>query len=215
MADANSDPDQESPPLSDNTTQFLLEGLRDGGTEQEDAWVQLLERCESNMRMLLRFRWAGPKLKAQDEDDLLQQLWQKAIQSLTNFEYRGRGSLQRWLATLLRYEVLSARHVSNKRPLHESDITPTPSGENNALFDALVRTQQGASQDLRRREREEAVAEVLASLPEISREAILLKIYEGLSGEEAAQRLGISGKGFSKRLHKALEMVRLRLRKDV
>jgi len=218
MTDSPPEDDPVAAPIPDSTTFHLLRNLQKDESSAEIAWSQLLERCESNLRMLVRFRWSStePRHKSDDEDDLLQELWKQALVEIDRFEYRGPGSLQRWLATLLRFQVLSARKVEKRRPLTESELPRPEAGTQEAgLFDALLRSQQGVSRDQRRREREDAVAEVLASLPEESREAILLSVYEGNKGEEAAAQLEISASAFSKRLRKALELVRQRLPRDL
>jgi len=147
-------------------------------------------------------------------DDLLQEVWVEASHRIGGFEYRGSGSLQRWLAGILHYKLLEARRASRRLPFAASAIAQNPEGERAQLFEALSRTQPGASTDIRHREMVNRVNEVLEVLPPELREAILLRIYESKTGKEAAGILGISESAFSKRFRKALAAIRIPLREE-
>ena len=86
-------------------TRELLGRAVGGGRESEEAWHRLIARVQSRLRVLLSFRLGG----GQDAEDLLQEVWLQALQSLDRFEYRGPGSLQRWLAGILRMKLREVR----------------------------------------------------------------------------------------------------------
>ncbi|NQU49666.1 MAG: sigma-70 family RNA polymerase sigma factor [Planctomycetes bacterium] len=202
---------QQPTPQVDITRQ-LLEQVRDSGTHAERGWFDLLARCESRLRTLLHFRLPDAVRATIDEDDLLQEVWIGAAHKIHEFEYRGSGTLQRWLASILRNKLLHAGRKAKRLPFPEAAMSGSANSEQIGLFEALSRSQPGVSHDERRRETEKQVRGVLYELPPELREAILLKVYEGLSGKEAAHQLGITEGAFSKRFHKALDRVSIKLR---
>lgn len=204
-----------APPSAEDPTEHLLADARSERPSSSQAWIQLLERSESKLRVLAEFRIRGlPGTRPHDVDDLLQETWLEASSKIGDFEYRGSGSLQRWLASILRFKILEGSRAEAKRPRPISAMPADADAPQSLLLDALARTQPGASFDARRREAEERVREVLDRLSEPHREALLLKIYEGKTGVEAARQLGISESAFSKRFRQALAAVRIPLREE-
>jgi RNA polymerase sigma-70 factor, ECF subfamily len=203
------DPESDSMP---EVTRHLLDQVRAAETGAEQSWFDLLERCESRLRTLMHFRLSPSVRATVDEDDLLQEVWIEAARKIDQFEYRGSGSLQRWLAAILRFKMMHAGRKAGRLPFPEASLLAADASSPAGLFDALSRTQPGVSQSAQRQETEAQVLEVLAGLPDDLRECILLKVYEGLNGREAAERLGLSESGYSKRFQKALTVVGLRLK---
>ncbi|MGB0951591.1 MAG: RNA polymerase sigma factor [Planctomycetota bacterium] len=202
-------------PSAEDPTEHLLAHARSETPSSSQAWVQLLERCESKLRVLAEFRVRGASGgRPHDVDDLLQETWLQATSKIDDFEYRGTGSLQRWLASIMRFKILEGNRAEEKRPRPVSGLAANQDDQRSQLLEAFTRTQPGASYDTQRREAEVRVREVLDTLSEVHREALLLKIYEGKTGVEAAQQLGISESAFSKRFRQALAAVRIPLRED-
>lgn len=189
-----------------DSTRRVLERIAE---EPELAWSQLLRRSESKLRVLLHFRMPDHVRLVCDEDDLLQEVWAEAARNLERFEHRGPGSLHRWLAAILQNKLLHASRSSTRQPASVSDVGDLPGSRTGpwppGLLEALETTQPGVSQDARRRELEERVRRVLERLPEEQRRAVLFKVYEGLSGREAALREGVDESTISVRFRKALE----------
>src|SRR5262245_29855918 len=79
-------------------TRAILERLPD---DPDRGWSDLLNRVESKLRVLLHFRMTRALRDVVGEDDLLQEVWTEAVRNFDRFEYRGPGSLQRWLAGIL------------------------------------------------------------------------------------------------------------------
>ena len=200
--------------LDPNLTAHLLEEVQADNQSSPQAWIKLLERCESRLRVLAHFRMQGRSSAHFEVDDLLQEVWIEASHRISDFEYRGSGSLQRWLSGILHYKLLEAGRASKRLPFAASAIAPSEKGERAQLFEALSRTQPGASTDIQHREMENRVNEVLEGLAPELREAILLRIYESKTGKEAAEGLGISESAFSKRFRKALAAIRVPLREE-
>jgi len=186
--------------------------VRESGTHAERGWFDLLQRCESRLRTLIHLRLPASVRATVDEDDLLQEVWIGAAHKIHEFEYRGTGTLQRWLASILRNKLMHAGRKAKRLPFPETSLAPVANPEQSGLFDALSRSQPGVSHDARQRELENEVREVLEELQPELREAVLLKVYEGLSGKESAEQLGITEGAFSKRFHKALDKVSIKMK---
>ncbi len=202
LPDEPSEAADSGPPTED-----LLARVRDPRTDAAEAWPELLARCESRLRTLLHFRSRERLRSGLEVEDLLQEAWLVAAEKIDEFEYRGPGSLQRWLVAILRFRLLHEQRRGARRPLPEAALRSQAAPGQTGLFDALARSQPGVSADLRQRESEEQVRGALEQLPEELREPVLLKVYEGLSSREAAERMGLSESAFSKRFHKALRKV--------
>jgi RNA polymerase sigma-70 factor, ECF subfamily len=206
MSDKKASPRQEN-----NPTAHLLKQIQDKDRTSTRAWTALLKRCESRLRILAKFRLGARGEAVVEVDDLLQEVWIEAARKIDSFEDRGSGSLQRWLAAILNHKALHVGRKAKRVPFPESSLAGvTP--ENQNLFQSLSQTQPGVSQNLHREDAERQVHGALADLSDKQREAILLKVYEGLSGREAAERLGLSETGFSKRFRTALDIIGRRLK---
>ena len=186
----------------------------------EEGWAELLQKVESRLRVLIRFRMSTRTRGRFDPDDLCQEVFIEAIKRIGDFEYRGPGSLQRWLATILRYKLMHADRSAGRLATPYSEVrrpddSEAPTEVPEGLVVALESAPTTASRDLRRADQERKVAEVLESLDEPDREVILLKHYEGLTGREAAERLGVAESTVSVRYKRALEKCAKRLPKEL
>jgi len=201
-ADGNDRP-ASRPPTSDATI-HLLEKIQEHTPDSESAWVRILTQSESMLRVLAHYRIQKHRLQEVDLDDILQEVWIEASHRITDFDYRGKGSLQRWLAAILHFKILESGSEARRQPTPSSQAAAHANNEMQALHRALLRTQSGVSRTAQHREEESAVQAALATLTDIDREAVLLRVYEGKSNEECAEQLELSPSGFSKRFNRAL-----------
>jgi RNA polymerase sigma factor (sigma-70 family) len=180
--------------------------------DPDGAWEAIVVRTQSRLRTLLCFEMPAALRASVSADDLLQETWAESLRRLDGFEYRGPGSLQRWMAGILRNKLRDAQRGSDwKRvPLHAVSLESPPRCE--GLANALRRTQSTASQSARRRELEERVRLVLARLPDVERQAVLMRLYEGLTVREAGERAGVDASTISLRMKRALETCARELR---
>lgn len=192
------------PPPPDPSTAALLRQLE---ADRQGAWAGLLRRVEARLRILLHFRMSERLRAVVEEEDLLQEVWAEAARRLDRFEYRGPGSLQRWMAGILRNKLLHAARGAPRVPLPASAFLKAEGSSSDALpglFEALHQTQPAASEPLQRAEAAAKVREALARLPGPEREAVLLRLFEGLTGREAGEREGVDESTISLRLQRAL-----------
>lgn len=123
-----------------------------------------------------------------DVDDLVQEIFLHVMDRLASLrEERAFGP---WLAAIAR----------NRAHDHHRRARPTED-----LPDEIV--QPGAD---RQRERAEAVAALAAvrSLPEAYRETLMLRLVEGMTGPEIAERTGLTPGSVRVNLHRGMKMLR-------
>ncbi|MEM7306682.1 MAG: RNA polymerase sigma factor [Planctomycetota bacterium] len=193
MSELPEKPTDPSREQRDSVTRLALEAL---GEDADASWATILARTESRLRVLLELRGC------RDTDDVLQEVWLQASRGLGEFDYRGPGSLQRWLAGIARNKMRE-RARSDRRGV-ELHASAAPNDSPEGLFAALRDTRPGVSTDVGRRDTERRVRQVLSTLPGDECEALLLRLYEGLSLREAGDRLGVDPSTVSLRVKRAL-----------
>jgi RNA polymerase sigma-70 factor (ECF subfamily) len=164
------------------------------------AWDALIARSHARLRVLAHFLLGRSPRRTSDVDDVLQETWSEALARLEDFEYRGRGSFQRWIAGILRKKVLEAGRACGRdlRTRIDAGRASTP------LAAALERAQLSASADARQRELEERVRGALERLPADERAALLMLLYEGLTVREAGARAHVDPATISLRAKRGL-----------
>ena len=135
-------------------------------------------------------------------EDLTQDTFATAWRSLDRFE--GRASLATWIHSIalnVCREHMRASHPQNDVLNEESLVCPDPIPD---VIDKL-------SADAINQKVQQAVAE----LPEIYREAVILRCYQGMKYREVAGVLGLPLGTVQTRIHVALEKLRVTLREEI
>lgn len=157
------------------------------------AWNELYARYHDQLLLVVRMR-LGSKLRGfLESEDIFQSVALDAFRALERFEYRGQGSLERYLRTLVvnkirdRADTIAAEKRAGAVPLDEEQLAraaPGPSYHDSRRFERLERA--------------------LRTLPAEQRELILLRKLEGLSSQEVAARLGTSDEAARKAFSRAM-----------
>ena len=122
-------------------------------------------------------------------DDLLQDVFLKAWQSLSSL--REAQSFGPWLATLARNRATDfQRRRRPEVPLDALDLADDKSGHQAEAVRIL---------------------ELIRTLPETYREALILRLVEGLTGPEIASRTGLTHGSVRVNLHRGLGLLRSKL----
>ena len=125
-----------------------------------------------------------------DAEDALQECFVSAWRSAAT--YGGSGSARGWLFSIAR----NALRRQHRRKVGEPD-------EMEPLEQLGARAGWGASSDFSVRfEVEDELEWAMGQLPREEREAVTLRDLEGLTGEEAAEALGLSLAAMKSRLHR-------------
>lgn len=150
----------------------------------EEALLQLLERCQPQIR-----RYANRQCASDDVEEAVQDaLWllYRRIGAL-----RTLGAFSAWLFQIIRRECL--RRARKRPDLVEFDEREVSLRGMNGRSDENLRI------DLTR---------AISGLPQAYREILILRDISGFSSEEAASRLHIPVEAAKSRLHRARHMVR-------
>lgn len=166
------------------------------GAQQGDrrAFDLLVEGFRAPLRAAIRSR-IGPTLRHEvDVDDLLQETFLRAFQSIGRFEWRDEGSFQRWLEGIAEHLIWNASQKRGRGRLRITEDHPdsdtSPSGH------------------VRRNERFDRLEAALSRLSPDHRTAIQLARIEGLKVKEIAARMDRSPDAVKKLLARALARLR-------
>ena len=177
------------------TDRDLLTAAQAGDPEAVD---ELLGRHE---KQVYRFglRMCGDEEAARD---VLQETLLAAFKGLHQF--RGDAALSTWLYQIARSFCVKSRRRGRGEPRMHVALD-APEVERVASADAAPDARTDA------REIGALLQNAILALPEVSREAIVLRDVEGLSAEEAATVAGLAVGAFKSRLHRARLQLRERL----
>jgi RNA polymerase sigma-70 factor, ECF subfamily len=177
--------------------------LRRTGSGDREAFGRFVDRHEA---AVFRFiRTLGPDLSA--AEDALQESFLAAWRSAATF--RGESSVRTWLFTIARH----ATHRQYRRRAGEPDPR-----EFATLDDLGVAAGWGTAADPEvaaiRGEQRQAIAQALDALDPEDRRVLVLRDLEQLSGDEAAEVLGLTLPALKSRLHRARLRFAAHLRKE-
>ncbi len=177
----------EEPPLE--TTATLIQFARRG---DRAARNRLLRRYHPVLT-----RWAHGRLPSYARDlsetgDLVQQTLIKALRAIDSFEHRHEGAFLAWLRAIFINEVRDEIRSAGRRPWKVE------------LGDDLVAHGASPLADLLTAETFSSYERALATFPDTTREAIILRIEFGFSYPEIAAAIGSSENAVRMRVTRAV-----------
>jgi RNA polymerase sigma-70 factor (ECF subfamily) len=182
-----SEPGPFDPATAD--TDDLVRRAKEGDV---DALNELFSRYHGTMVEMAR-RKLGPKLRLkEDPDDLAQTTFREATRDFARYEYRGEGSLLKWLVQILQNKIRDRAefYSAGKR---DTSLETTPSaewqGEPGLPLD-LVSPDLSVTRQVSRGENVQILRSALSELSAEHRQAITLVFFEGLSLRDAGARMG-------------------------
>ena len=185
-------PDAESvsAELDTDEVRGLVERAQAGDLE---ALNDLFSRYHAKMVEVARRR-LGAKLRLkEDADDLAQTTFREATRDFTNYEYRGKGSLLRWLMQILSNKVRDKAeyYSANKRDMSRErsvEDRRESSQQPSKAFD-LSSEDLSVTRVVQREEEFEILREALEDLSPDHRRAITLVFFRGMSLREAGEHM--------------------------
>lgn len=157
------------------------------------ALNDLFARYHSLMVEIARRR-LGPKLRLkEDPDDLAQTTFREATRDFKRYEYRGEGSLLKWLIQILQNKIRDkAEFYSASKRDTSLELSLDPPVDPNRDFTPNIEPASDLSvtRQVQRDERFEFLRKGLEQLTPEYRRAITLVFFEGLTLREAGQRMG-------------------------
>jgi RNA polymerase sigma-70 factor (ECF subfamily) len=193
-------------PADSAETQLLLQQVRAGEQKARD---RLFARHRLFLRRFVALR-ADRRLRARfDPSDLVQETQLEALRRLEDYLAQPTICFRLWLRQLaydrllhLRRDHLQAQRRSVRREVH------LPEDSSVQLARQLLSAAQEPGVELLNKEFARRVREAVQQLPEADQEMVLLRNFEGLSNQEAAQLLNLKPATASQRYGRAL--IRLR-----
>lgn len=145
-------------------------------------------------------RYVGDHDAAQD---ILQETFIKAFDTIGNFEWKGNGSLRAWITRIA--VNMSLNHLrKNKKVVPDSEA-----------IDAMADVADEPTADEVETIDEATIMGIIAQLPDGYRTVFNLYCIEGLSHKEIAQRLGINEKSSSSQLARAKAILAKRVKEVI
>jgi len=183
--------DSVSAELDTDEVRELVERAQAG---DEEALNELFTRYHGKLVELARRR-LGAKLRLKEEaDDLAQTTFREATRDFTRYEYRGKGSLLRWLMQILSNKVRDKAeyYAANKRDMsRERPVEDQPQGSEGPArgFD-MGSEELSVTRMVERDEEFEILREALNDLSPDHRRAITLVFFRGMGLREAGEQMG-------------------------
>jgi RNA polymerase sigma-70 factor (ECF subfamily) len=182
----------------------FLDKLRSG---DENAFEELVSRYSGEVYGLL-YRLTS---NSEEASDLTQDTFLKALAAVRKF--RGESSLRTWLFRIAINESRNRQRWWKRRNRDTTISLDSAIGNSEmTVAETVADASENAESAAIRREREQALEAALLELPDIFREAVILRDVEGLSYEESAAALGTTLGTVKSRIARGREELRRRLR---
>jgi RNA polymerase sigma-70 factor (ECF subfamily) len=198
------------PTPESSVTQDLVERARHGDRE---AFGALVDRYRERLEALVHLR-LGKRLRQKVEpEDVLQEVYLRALPALQSFQWTDKGSFFRWLGAIAEHVIqdLARRHLeAEKRALsHERSLEREIVGEGEDERERVFEARDASpSEILRRWERFERLEAALDRLHPDHREVIILSVVRGLPTREIAERMHRSPEAVGMLLLRAVRKLR-------
>ena len=186
-----------------SSSQGLIDRIKNGDHE---AFSALFEKHRARLAVLIHYR-LGPELRSFFEvDDILQETFLEAFRDFDQFTYQSPGSFMSWLVRISEHVMADLARSHGRQKRHAAAILRFRSESNPAGPEPI--DSRTPSRVFAEKEGLQELLAKLNALPENYRQAILLVKVEGLTTQEAAARLGMTGESMALLLHRALKRFR-------
>jgi RNA polymerase sigma-70 factor (ECF subfamily) len=193
-----------------------LELVRKAQDGDRTALNRLFERYYERVRRAVRARIGQQLRRRLETGDILQQTFAKAFEKFSAFEMRDEGSLVHWLSMIADRQIRDEadRAVARKRrppkPLVELDA-PAGDQASGDLAQAVPGAHPAPPGMAQTAEEIAALDECLDALPAQYRELLILRDFEGLEWDDAAEAAGRPSASAAREMHTkaTLELAKL------
>ena len=197
-------------PESDQTRELLAEAARGS----PDAVNQLMERHRDALRRMVQMRLDQQIRRRVDVSDVVQDVLVEANRRLADYLARPGMDFHLWLRQIAMDRIIDAhrRHrVSAKRSVDREQPMAIPAGAERSTMELAAQLADGELTPAAAAAQRELVRRVEAALTQLDKadaEIIVMRHYEKLSNQEAAQALGLSQPAASMRYLRAIRRLR-------
>ncbi|MEX0703294.1 MAG: sigma-70 family RNA polymerase sigma factor [Planctomycetales bacterium] len=183
-------------------TRRLLESLENG---ESAAFDELFARHRSFLRRVVDVRLDGKLRSRVDPSDIVQETHLEAYRRLRDYLARRPMPFRLWLRKTACERVMMThrKHVQASRRSVDRELSLT-NRSSDQLAQQLLASEISPSQQMGKSELARRVRQSVLQLPELDREILLMRHFEGLSHREAAQVLNVEEAAARKRYGRAL-----------
>lgn len=179
----------DPPPPRDEEAGLLVDRAKQGDAE---ALNLLFERYHGILIEMARRR-LGPRLRLkEDADDLAQTTFREATRDFNRYEWRGEGSLLRWLVQILQNKIRDKAeyYSAGKRDMtRERSVEDQRGGGDGNRWEPKVED-LSVTRQVAREEEFAILREALDDLSDDHRKAITLVFFQGMTLRQAGERMG-------------------------
>lgn len=176
-----------------------LEALRRCRQGERRAFAEIVDRHKSGVFRLV-YRWLRHKERA---EELAQEVFLKAYRELDKF--RGDAKFSTWLYQIALNACRDDWRSRQRRP--ETPLAPE-------LLISQASPEAGPEAQLGAEREAESLRRAMSGLPEIYREALMLRYFADLSYEEMAERSGEGISNLKMRVARGLAQLRQRMERQ-
>jgi RNA polymerase sigma-70 factor (ECF subfamily) len=187
------------------TDEILIARMR---ARDESAVAELDATYRSRIQQLALRYMKSPE----DAEEVAQDVILKAYRKIDAF--RGDAALSSWIYRITFNTVMSrlrSQKFNNKFEVRESDVLADVDENGGRLRREHADWSTMADEFVMRLQMRRKLAQALLELPDIYRVPVVLRDLQGLSTEEASERLGIKAQTLKSRLHRGRLFLRTRL----
>jgi RNA polymerase sigma-70 factor (ECF subfamily) len=169
----------------------------------DSAFEAIVDRYQARV-----FRLACRLTSDADAPDVLQETFLQVYRNLASF--RGEAQFGTWLYRIATNAALMHRRVAARRPVESLDVfLPRFDAQGrHAETPAELQIASRADELLDRRLLAEKAREAIGRLPDLYREAFVLRDLEEMSTTDVARALGVDAAAIRQRVHRARLMLR-------
>jgi RNA polymerase sigma-70 factor (ECF subfamily) len=157
--------------------------VRDAQRGNRAAFAELYRRFARMVHGVVLARTARTEV-----DDVVQDVFVTALERLQDL--REPAAFGAWIATIARHR---ATDYTRRQPLTEALVNDVPSPKQGDRLEAL------------------AILDAIKSLPEAYNETLVLRLVEGMTGVEIAERTGLTAASVRVNLHRGMKLLREKL----
>ena len=188
-------------------TEGLIDEIRSG---KKESLNRLFAIYRPRISVLLHYKLPLERRYGVDIEDLVQDLFLKALDRMETFEYHGPGSFFSWLASLADKVIFDhLRHYSREKRDYRKNTRFQTVGS--PAIDKAFENNPTPTQCYIRQERETRLIEALDDLPEHERDLIYMIKIEGLATSEVAKKLHKTPASIYLAIHRILKKLKPRL----
>ncbi len=165
---------------NDTLTDYELVKLYEAGNNE--AFDVLLKRYQQQVYTYLLFM---TKNEAKAED-MLQETFEKAIVAIRSHKYQTTGKFSAWLTRIAHNIVIDGtRDMQSKRIVTRDEFSQ-------GILNDIRLSEESHEKDLIEAQQSDMLMQILNYLPDVQREVVLMRFYEGKSFKEIAEATDVS-----------------------